>query len=147
MRKLDVLAVLLLIGCQGDVPAIPQPSPNVSGEVKPFSVKANDGIDHEFYRNVRLDKFLKQIPSGSVDSVNLELDAGPKVFALVKVPEQSGLDLTKVRFKTTFQLQDGQAIEKEWTATKDRRSGKAAALFCLPLTVIGGETKIVQSAE
>ena len=47
-------------------------------------VKVNDGIEHEFYRDVSLDAFLKHLPSGSVDSLNMNLDGKPQVFALVK---------------------------------------------------------------
>ena len=145
MRYLQIFAAIFLLGCRGDAPAIPKPA--ASGEVKPFIIKSNDGIDHEFYKNVGLDEFLKQLPTGSVDSVNLELDGGPKVFALVKVSELVGRDLTTIRFTTTFQLQDGQTIEREWTAAQDRKSGSTAALFCLPPTVVGGETRISQSSE
>lgn len=151
MQKLKLLAALVLvgslIGCPGEPPASPKPAPVPEGDVKPFSVKANDGIEHEFYRNISLEAFLKQLPSGTVDSLDMNFDGGPQVFALVKVPEQAGRDLTKVRFETTFRMPDGQVISKRWTAAKDRKVGSVAALFCLPPAVVGGETKIVQQSE
>jgi hypothetical protein len=149
MQKLKLLAALVLtgflIGCQREPPATPKPAPVSESDGKPFSVEVNDGIEHEFYRNVSLDTLLKQLPSGSVDSLDMNLDGGPQVFALVKVPEQAGTDLTKVRFETTFRIQDGRAIDKRWTAAKGRKAGKVTALFCLPPTVVGGETRIVQN--
>jgi hypothetical protein len=69
------------------------------------------------------------------------------VFALVKVPEQPGKDLTKLRFATVFKMQDGQVINKSWTAGKDRKSGSAAAVFCLPPSVVDGETKVVENLD
>jgi hypothetical protein len=116
-----------------------------SADIKPSSIKTNDGIDHEFYHNLSLDTLLKQLPSGSVDSLDVNLDKDHSVFALVKVPEQPTLDLAKVRFETQFKTQDGQVIQKRWTAAKGRKSGKAIALFSLPPSVIDGETKIVQN--
>jgi hypothetical protein len=143
--SLAALAVAgLLMGCQQGSPTKPTPAAPADGGIKPFAVRTNDGIDHEFYRDVSLDAFLKQLPSGSVDSLDLDLGGGPRVFALVKVPEQPGVDLTTVRFETTFRTQDGQAIDKHWAAAKDRKVGKAVGVFCLPLSVVGGETRIVR---
>src|ERR1700676_5317912 len=67
-----------LIGCQKEPTSTPQGAALTAGAVKPFSVKTHEGIDHEFYRNVSLDALLKQIPSGSVDSVDMHLDKGPQ---------------------------------------------------------------------
>jgi hypothetical protein len=127
----------LVAGCR---PAGP---PGVS-PIKPFAVQTNDGIDHELYRGVSLDAFLKQLPSGSIDSLDMSFDNGSQVFALVKVPEQPARNLTKVRFETTFKTQDGQKIEKRWTAAAGRTAGKVTGLFCLPPSVTGGETRVVR---
>jgi hypothetical protein len=69
------------------------------------------------------------------------------VFALVKVPDRAGVDLTKARFETTFTTQDGQAIGKRWTAAKGRKAGKVTAVFGLLPTVVGGEAKVIQDEE
>jgi hypothetical protein len=151
MRTLTLLmataVTATLVGCQKEEPAAPQPAVPNPGAVKPFLVKNHAGIEHEFYRDVTLDAFLKQQPSGSVDSVNLDFGKGPQVFALVKVPEQPGMDWTKVRFETSFKTADGQVIDKRWTAAKDRKTGNVVALFCLPPSVVDGETKIVKNGD
>jgi hypothetical protein len=141
---LAVTFMVSLAGCQRDQPAPAKPGENPSA-LKPFLVKSNAGIDHEFYRDISLDEFLKMLPAGSVDSVNLDFREDPQVFAIVKVPDQPGKDLTKIRFATTFKTQDGQSIDKSWTAAKDRKSGKAAAVFCLPLSVVDGETRLIST--
>jgi hypothetical protein len=143
----SLVIVVSVLGCQTQPPpATGGAGPGNAGP-KPSSVKTNDGIDHEFYRNVSLDALLKQLPSGSVDSLDLILDNDHPVFALVKVPEQPALDLDKVRFETRFKTEDGQVIQKRWTAAKGRKGGKAIALFCLPASVLDGETKIVQKGD
>lgn len=151
MRRFTLLMVVVvaasLIGCQREQPATVKPAAPHPVATKPFSVKTHAGIACEFYRNVSLDGFLKQMPSGSFDSVEMNFDAGPQVLALVKIPEQPGMDLTKVRFETSFKTRDGQVIERRWTAAKDRKSGKVTALFCLPPSVIDGETKTVQKGD
>jgi hypothetical protein len=131
-----------LIGCQREQPSRPESNANAA-EIKPFLVKTNTGIDHEFYRGISLDEFLKILPTGSVDSVDLDFSKGPQVYALVKVPDQIGKDLTKIRFETIFKTQDGRSIEKHWTAAKGRTSGKSMAMFCLPVSVVEGQTKIL----
>src|SRR5438046_5998850 len=107
--KLPLTFVLTasLIGCQREQPGPPKPPADNPAATKPFLVKSNGGIDHEFYRDMSLDAFLKQLPQGSIDSVNLDFGKGAQVFALVKVPEQPGKDLTKIRFETSFKTQDG----------------------------------------
>jgi hypothetical protein len=136
-----------LLGCQRQPLASTGPAALSNADIKPVSIKINDGIEHEFYRNVSLDAFLKQLPSGSVDSLELNADEDRQVFALVKVPEQPALDLAKVRFVTLFKTRDGKIIEKRWTAAKGRKSGKTIALFCLPPSVVEGETKIIQNGD
>jgi len=148
MNKLNILAALLLIaslsGCQGNPPATRNLAPVADdGAVKPFAVEVNDNIAHAFYRDVSLEALLKELPSGSVDSLEMNLGGPAQVFALVRVPERAEMDLSKVRFETTFRTKDGQMLEKRWTAAKDRKTGKATALFSLPPTVDGGATKIV----
>lgn len=137
---LAVLAIASLSGCRQNQPGPPTP-------IKPFLITSNAGIDHEFYRDMSLDDFLKIPPPGSVDSVNVDFGQGPQVFVLVKVPDQPGRDLTKVRFETTFKTQAGQAIEKRWTAAEDRKSGAASAVFCMPPGVVGAETKVVPAGD
>jgi hypothetical protein len=135
-----------IIGCrQKEQPQTPAATSDST--VKPFTVKANDGIDHEFHRDVSLDALLKQLPSGSVDSFDLSLGTGPQVFALVKVPDQPKMDLAKVRFTTRFTTQDGQAIEKQWRPAKGRKPGEVIGLFSLPPSVIGGETQIAHDGD
>jgi hypothetical protein len=136
----------LLIGCQGEPSTSPTPGTQKPA-IKPFLVKTHKGIDHEFYRDVSLDEFFKTLPTGSVDSVELIADKGSPVFALVKVPEQADKDLDKIHFETVFTIQNGQSIEKRWSAAKGRKSGKAVAVFCLPAEVIGGETRIVSNSD
>jgi len=145
--RLAVVVTGALLGCQREQPAPRQPADAHLAATKPFLVQTNAGIDHEFYHEVSLDSFLKQLPTGSVDSVNLDFGKGPQVFALVKVPEQPGKDLTQLRFETSFQTQDGQVIDKHWTAATDRKSGKVTAVFSLPPSVIGGETKVVAKGD
>ena len=140
------LALILaasLIGCRRDQPAPPKPGAQNPAAIKPFLVKTNKGIDHEFFREVSLEDFLKTLPPDSLDSVELIADNRSQVFALVKVPEQPGKDLAKVRFETTFKTQDGQVIDKRWDAGKDRKPGTVMAMFCLPSNVVDGETKVV----
>jgi hypothetical protein len=127
------VTVGFLIGCQPQTPSSTGAVAPEKADIKPAYVKTNDGIDHEFNRNVSLDALLKQLPSGSVDSVDLSMDKDHRVFALVKVPEQPILDQAKVRFETQFQTQDGQVIQKSWTAAEGRKSGKAIALFACHL--------------
>jgi hypothetical protein len=136
-----------LLGCQKQTPSITGSSVPINAGIKPSSIKVNDGIEHEFYRDVSFEVLLKQLPSGSVDALDLNLDIPSPVFALVKVPDQPALDLAKVRFETQFKTQDGQVIQKRWAAAKDRQSGKGIALFCLPATVVEGETKILQTGD
>jgi hypothetical protein len=136
-----------LIGCQREQPASPKPADSTLDARKPFLVKINAGIEHEFYRDMGLDEFLNSLPTGSVDSVDLDFSSTPQVFRLVKVPDEPGRDLTRVRFETTLKTQDGQANEKRWTAAKDQKSGKAAAVSCLPRSVVEGETKVVPSGD
>ena len=151
MRDLTFLIAIVvtasLISCQREQPAPPKLPDNNPAATKPFLVRTHAGIDHEFYRGLSLEAFLKQLPTGSVDSVALDFDQGPQVFALVKVPEQPGKDLTQIRFETSFKMQDGQVIHKRWTAAKDRKSGSTAAVFCVPPSVIDGETKVVDNPE
>jgi len=142
----SLVVVVSVVGCQQQPPSSPGPAAPGNAETKPSFIKTNDGIDHEFYRNVSLDALLKQLPSGSVDSLDFNLDKD-QVFALVTIPERSTLDLAKVRFETRFKTQDGQVIQKRWTAAKGRKSGKAVALFCLPPSVVEGETKTVQNGD
>jgi hypothetical protein len=138
---------IALIGCHKEQPVTPKGGgPNPVG-TKPFSVKTHAGIDHEFYRNISLEAFLKQLPSGSIDSLEMIFDKGTTVFALVKVPDQPGSVLTKVRFETSFKTQEGKVIDKRWTAAKDRKTGQVTALFCLPRSVIDGETKIIPNGH
>jgi len=148
MQQLKFIPAFLmagaLVGCQGDI--APPPTAAPEGVAKPFSTKVNDGIEHEFYRDVSVDAFLKQIPSGSIDSLDMNLDGGPQVIALVKVPESREMDLKKIRFETRFTTNDGQEISKQW-AVSDKSVGKITALFCLPPSVVGGETKLAQNAE
>src|SRR5438094_608501 len=87
-----------LLGCQKEKPPAPVPAAPPTGAGKPFAVKTNDGISHEFYRDVSLQDFLKRLPPGSVDSLDVNLGKGPQVIALVKVPERPGMDLARVRF-------------------------------------------------
>jgi hypothetical protein len=148
MRVLPLpLALMLatsLIGCQREEPAPPKKPGNTNpAAIKPFLTKTNGGIDHEFYRDISLDAFLKMLPTGSVDSVNLDFDKGPQVYALVKVPDQVGKDLARTRFETTFKTADGQKIDKHWTAAEGRKSGQAMAVFCVSPSVIDAETKVV----
>ena len=145
--SLTFVVTAALIGCRREQPAPPKPPDGNSAASKPFLVKSNGGIDHEFYRDMSLDAFLKQLPQGSIDSVNLDFGKGPQVFALVKVPEQPGKDLTKIRFETSFKTEDGNVIIKGWTAAKDRKSGSAAAVFSVPPSVIDGETKVVDNRD
>jgi hypothetical protein len=142
LLPLALILVASIFGCQSEQTA-PPPSPGKSAEIKPFLIKTNAGIDHEFYRDVSLEAFLKMLPSGAVDSLNLDIGNGPQVYALIKVPDQVGMELTRIRFETTFKTQDGQKIDKSWTAAKDRKSGKVMAVFCLPLSVVEGETKLL----
>lgn len=151
MRKpilsLAVFVAVSLIGCQRQPPAASQPRDINPAAIKPYLVKSNAGIAHEFYRGVSLDEFLKTLPPGSVDFIDLVLDKSPQVFALIKVPDQSGKDFTHLRFETTFKTRDGQVIDKRWTAAQDRKSGEAKAVFCVPLSVVEGETKVVPIDE
>lgn len=144
---LVAIATAWLMGCQREPSTTSKPREAKPAGKKPFLVKTNAGIDHEFYREVSLDDFLKLLPTGAIDSVDLNIGNGPQVFALVKVPDQPDRDLAKVRFETTFKTRDGQVIDKQWTAAKDRKSGKAAAVFCLPPSVVDGETKVVPSSD
>src|SRR6266550_1080353 len=121
---LMLMLTALIIGCQREQPAPPIKPGNANpAEIKAFLTKTNAGIEHEFYRDISLDAFLKMLPTGSVDSVNLDFDKGPQVYALVKVPDQVGKDLARIRFETTFKTQDGQKIDKHWTAAQGRKSG------------------------
>jgi hypothetical protein len=142
-----LLIAASLIGCRREPPAPPKPPADDTAAAKPSFVKSHVGIDHEFYRDIGLEGFLKLLPTGSIDSVHLDFGKGPQVFALVKVPEQPGKDLTKIRFETSFKMQDGQVITKDWTAAKDRKTGSAAAVFSLPSGVIDGETKVVDNRD
>jgi hypothetical protein len=151
MHRLGLLlAVFLaasLVGCQREQPAPPKPGDANPGATKPFLVTTNAGIDHEFYRDISLEDFLKMLPTGSVDSVNIDFSKGLQVFALVKVLKLPGKDLSKIRFETTFKTKDSQVIEKQWTGAQDRKSGKSMALFCVPPSVVEGETKVVSIGE
>ena len=136
-----------LLGCQREQPAPPKPGDANPGATKPFLVTTNAGIDHEFYRDISLEDFFKMLPKDSVDSVNLDFNKGPPVFALIKVPELPGKDLSKIRFETTFKTKEGQVIEKHWTGGEDRKAGKSMAVFCVPPSIVDGETKIVSIDE
>ena len=142
---LTLVVTAALIGCRQEQPANPEPAdPAPRAHVKPYLVRSNDGIRHEFYRDVSLDDFLKQLPSDSVDFMEI----GPgQVFALVKVLEPPEQDLATIRFETTFKTQYGQAIEKRWTTAKARKPGQVTAVFSLPALVIDGRTKVVQNGD
>jgi hypothetical protein len=143
---LALLLAALLTGCQQEQSAPPIKAGNADpAESKPFLTKNNAGIDHEFYRDISLDAFLKMLPTGSVDSANLNFDKGPQVYALVKVPDQVGKDLSRIHFETTFKTQDGQKIEKHWTAAQGRKSGMAMAVFCVPTSVVDADTKVMRN--
>jgi hypothetical protein len=142
-----VLVALALIGCGREQGVPPPPAEPNPGEGKPFAISSSAGIEHEFYRDMSPDSFLKLLPANSVDSLNVNFDNAPHVFALVKVPDQPGRDLSKVRFETTFKNQDGRVIDKHWTAAEGRKSGPAVAAFSLPPTVVEGQTKVVPTGD
>lgn len=139
-----LLMTNLLVGCQRQDPKpLSAPEKTVATGIKPFTVKNNSDIVHEFYRDVSLEAFLKTLPTGAADSVNLDLGNGPQIYATVKVPEQAGKDLTKLRFVTTFITADGQKTDTQWQAAEGRTSGTAKAIFSLPPTIVDGNTKVI----
>jgi hypothetical protein len=133
MHRLGLLLAIFLaawlVGCQREQPAPQKAGDADPGVNKPFLVKTNAGIDHEFYRNISLENFFKMLPKDSVDSVNLDFSMGPPVFALIKVPELPGKDLSKIRFETTFKTKEGQVIEKHWTGGEDRKRQKHGCIL------------------
>ena len=108
-----------------------------------FPDKAARPINPAEAEGISLENFFKMLPKDSVDSVNLDFSKGPPVFALIKVPELPGKDLSKIRFETTFKTKEGQVIEKHWTGGEDRKAGKSMAVFCVPPSIVDGETKVV----
>lgn len=135
-KLLTAPALLLLVfgGCQ------PASEP---GEIKPFAIKTNDGIAHELYRDLTLEQMLQRQPSGSVDFVDIDTRLKAPVYALVKVPEQAEIDLTKKQFETIFQTAKSQAIKKTWRAVREKQTGKAIGFFTLPADVVDAKTQIV----
>jgi hypothetical protein len=142
-----VVVAASLFGCQREQPVSPKPAVSTPNARTPFLVLTNAGIEHEFYRDLSLDEFLDLLPNNSVDSIDLSFNSTPQVFSLVKVPDEPGRDLTRVRFETTFKTREGQVIEKRWKAAKDRKSGKVSAVSSLPGSVVEGETKVVPSDD
>jgi len=105
--------------------------------IEPFAVKTNDGIAHKLYAKVSLEAFLKQLPSGSIDTIDIVSTEGSQAFVLVVVPEESA----RLQFETTFETQEGEKLVKEWKAAEGRRSGAVTGLFVLPGNIVDATTK------
>jgi len=104
MHRLGLLLAIFLaawlVGCQREQPAPQKAGDADPGVNKPFLVKTNAGFS-----------------------------TGPPVFALIKVPELPGKDLSKIRFETTFKTKEGQVIEKHWTGGEDRKRQKHGCIL------------------
>jgi len=115
------------------------------------SVSSVDGfeITHKLHRNVQLEAFLKTLPSGSVDHVDIN-DSRPYLIAVVEVTSKPGSDGKQEKpspqaFQTIFHGKD--ELVKKWEPAKGNKSGRWSAVFVLPDSISRAETSLVDNGS
>jgi hypothetical protein len=111
-----------------------------------------DGLKttHTFHRGVALDSFLKTLPSGSVDFLDVS-DAQPYVIAVVQVRQADGEAKPPAggvphEFQTTFHGKGATESTKKWKPAEGNNSGTWTAVFVLPDSMETGETRLVSES-
>jgi hypothetical protein len=129
---LCIAASALGIGCE-------KKSRTASNDLpQPFVVSENDGIIHEFYRDITFEQFTPSLPSGSIDSIDFDTTIQDYAIALVTAPRDT--DDTELEFTTIFVTDKQDNIVKKWTVASGNKSDKVRGLFLVPKTVASAST-------
>lgn len=115
-----------------------QSTPVAKALPKPFAVIENDGITHEFYRDITFEKFSPTIPDGSLDAIDFDLSESDYTIALVTAPHT--VKDRAVEFTTTFVTEKQERIVKTWGRASGNQGDKARGLFLLPRSVESATT-------
>lgn len=114
-----------------------QPSRVSNARPKPSFVSKNDGITHEIYRGLSFGEFMPSIPSGSIDSIDLDTEIQDYAIALVNAPWDDDLEL---QFTTTFVSEGYGEIIKNWSLSTKNRGETVCGLFLVPSDVTSART-------
>ncbi len=129
---LCAVASALGIGCEKE-------SRTASNDLpQPFAVSENDGVVHEFYRDIPFEQFTPRLPSGSIDSLDFDTTLQDYALALVTAPRDA--DDIEREFTTAFVTDEQDHIVKKWTVASGNKSDKARGLFLVPKTVASATT-------
>jgi hypothetical protein len=142
-NALLITTMLAVIGCNTNTTTTPNESltPNNATVVaSPPSLGPNDPAQYTFHRNVAFTDVTKDLPSGSVDHLDLNMAADPNVIVVVTVTAEHKEGL---RFTTTFTGPKDLKITKDWQpASGGERKNTHVALFVLPDAVTAGNTVV-----
>ncbi len=137
MRKLKWLLCIGIsavgICCTKPSPTVPKAAP------KPFAVSENEGVVHEFYRDITFDEFAPSLPSGSIDSLDFDSTIQDYAIALVIAP-RSADDEVALEFTTTFVTDNQEKLVKTWTVASGNKGDKVRGLFLVPKSVASAAT-------